>query len=76
MEKIFLTPEALADRWSLPLCTLEQWRWTGKGPQFVKIGKRVRYTLKDIENFEDQYVMKNTCYQSNNLYSKIKTTST
>ncbi len=73
MNKVFLTPEDLAKRWCVPTCTLEQWRWTGKGPQFVKIGRRVRYVLEDIESFENQYVMKKSPYQANNLYSKIRT---
>ncbi|OJW46259.1 MAG: hypothetical protein BGO67_08560 [Alphaproteobacteria bacterium 41-28] len=72
MAKTFLTPEALAERWNLPLSTLNQWRWHGKGPQFGKMGKRVRYALEDIEQFEDQFVRRNTCYEKNNLYSKIK----
>ena len=32
--------------------TLERWRFTGEGPQFIKIGGRVVYRLEDIEAFE------------------------
>ena len=32
--------------------TLERWRWLGEGPQFIKIGGRVRYRIEDIEAFE------------------------
>jgi hypothetical protein len=32
--------------------TLERWRFTGEGPQFVKLGGRVVYRLEDIEAFE------------------------
>ena len=73
MARTFLTPEQLSLRWSLPLSTLSQWRWAGKGPEFIKMGKRVRYMLEDVESFEDQFVRKNTCYGTNNLYSRIKT---
>ena len=42
----------LANRWSISHRTLERWRWTGEGPQFVKLGGRVVYRLEDIETFE------------------------
>ena len=32
--------------------TLERWRFTGEGPQFIKLGGRVIYRLEDIEAFE------------------------
>jgi hypothetical protein len=32
--------------------TLERWRWSGKGPAFVKRGGRVVYRLDVIETFE------------------------
>ena len=32
--------------------TLEQWRWQGKGPRYLKIGGRVVYRVEDVEAFE------------------------
>jgi hypothetical protein len=31
---------------------LERWRFTGEGPQFMKIGGRVAYRLEDVEAYE------------------------
>ena len=31
--------------------TLRKWRWEGKGPQFVKLGRRVMYRIQDVEAF-------------------------
>jgi excisionase family DNA binding protein len=31
--------------------TLEQWRWNGKGPRFIKMGRSVRYRISDLEAF-------------------------
>lgn len=31
--------------------TLPRWRWAGKGPTFVKIGRSVRYRLSDLETY-------------------------
>ncbi|NRB20482.1 MAG: DNA-binding protein [Rhodobacteraceae bacterium] len=44
-----MTQEQLADRWQISPRTLEQWRWLGKGPKFLKIGARVLYRDEDVE---------------------------
>lgn len=31
--------------------TLEQWRLTGYGPAFYKVGRRVLYAVADLEKF-------------------------
>lgn len=58
--KLLLTPEDLADRWNLTETTLSQWRWNGRGPRFIKVGKGILYRLSEIEHFEDQHTCKNT----------------
>ena len=52
MKVIFLTPRELASRWRMSHKTLEKWRYVKKGPPYVKVGKRIRYHLETIENFE------------------------
>ncbi len=56
-----LTQEQLASRWHVSPRTLEQWRWLGKGPKFLKIGARVVYDELDIEEFEQAQRCQNTC---------------
>ncbi|MBU1986905.1 MAG: helix-turn-helix domain-containing protein [Proteobacteria bacterium] len=34
--------------------TLRKWRSEGKGPVFYKIGRKVQYTLKDLQDFHAQ----------------------
>lgn len=72
MEKIYLSPEELSIRWGLPLTTLSQWRWHGKAPEFSKMGRRVRYELKAVEEFESQAVKKNTCYEKDDFGLNMK----
>jgi len=36
------------------------------------MGKRVRYELKDVEDFEKQIVKKNTCYNQYDSQQNIK----
>lgn len=52
--------KALAERWLLSPRTLEQWRWQGKGPRFLKVGARVVYRLEDVEAFEAASLHANT----------------
>ena len=60
MNKDLITPEILAQRWNLNPTTLSQWRWNGRGPQYLKLGRRVMYRLEDIEAFEEQQVRRDT----------------
>ena len=55
-----LDQNALADRWLLSPRTLEQWRWQGRGPKFLKVGARVIYRLEDVEAFEAASLHANT----------------
>jgi hypothetical protein len=55
-----LDQKGLAKRWLISPRTLEQWRWQGRGPQYLKIGGRVVYRLSDIEAFESASVHANT----------------
>jgi len=55
-----LDQKALADRWLVSPRTLEQWRWQGRGPRYLKIGGRVVYRQQDIEAFEVANLHANT----------------
>lgn len=53
------TPEAAAYLNVQP-ATLEQWRWNGRGPKFVKIGRSVRYRQADLDAFLEERVFTST----------------
>ncbi len=36
---------------SLEVATLRRWRWSGRGPRFLKLGGAVRYDPADIDAF-------------------------
>jgi len=55
-----MTQKQLATRWHLSPRTLEQWRWLGKGPRFLKIGARVLYDEKEINAFEMEQLCQST----------------
>lgn len=52
MNQELITPDVLATRWDIKRETLRQWRWKGKGPQFLKLGGKILYRIQDIEKFE------------------------
>ena len=49
-----LTPKDLSARWHIATRTLDNWRWRGEGPKYLKIGGRVIYRLEDIEAYETE----------------------
>lgn len=55
-----LTQTQLADRWNISPRTLEQWRWRGVGPRYLKIGGRVIYPMAEVEHCEVARLHQNT----------------
>jgi predicted site-specific integrase-resolvase len=50
--EIGLVREAEAARLlGLSVRTLQKWRWTGKGPEFVRLNGAVRYQRSDLDRF-------------------------
>jgi excisionase family DNA binding protein len=46
----------LASRLGVSRSTLQSWRYNGRGPRFIKLGRMVRYRTTDI----DAYLRANT----------------
>ena len=55
-----------------PERTLERWRATGRGPKFVKLGRRVAYRLVDLEAFVAAGVRSHTGQQPTNSDARHK----
>jgi hypothetical protein len=51
-----LTESELARRWQVSKKTLQGWRAKGIGPTFLKLGRCVRYPLRNIEAAESRSV--------------------
>ena len=70
-EDIFLKPEMLAARWDISISCLNNWRLTGEGPNYVKVGPgpkaQVRYPLlgdKGVLDFEAARTYASTTQES------------
>ncbi len=48
----FLNQIQLSRRWGLSPRTLERWRWSRKGPPYIRIGGAVRYALDSVQAYE------------------------
>lgn len=48
---LVMTEESAADRLCLSARTLQRWRVEGRGPAFVKLGKRVGYTEDSLRRY-------------------------
>lgn len=55
-----LTAYQLADRWHMHPATLANWRVEGEGPKFIKLGRKVLYSLTEIEAWEEKNLKKST----------------
>lgn len=73
MNEPLIAPKVLANRWALKTTTLKYWRWSGKGPAFVKIGGRVMYRICDIEKYEKEQVFINTAQHTQKLAERMAT---
>jgi predicted DNA-binding transcriptional regulator AlpA len=47
-----LTPEDLAQRYTVPIASIYKWNSEGSGPRRIKIGRHVRYRLADVLAWE------------------------
>lgn len=46
---VLLTPEEAAQELRLPVRQLQQWRYRGLGPAYIKVGRAVRYPRTDLD---------------------------
>ena len=55
-----LLPHELAARLRVSIGTLANWRVQGKGPAFIKCGKKVLYPVAKVEEWEEANLRRNT----------------
>ena len=52
MDDKYLSPEKLAEHYGVPLETVYGWNKKGTGPDYIRVGRHIRYRPKDIEAWE------------------------
>lgn len=48
-----MTPRQLSELIQVPVMTLQDWRNNGDGPEWVKVGRLVRYRLSTVREWID-----------------------
>lgn len=56
----YLTTKELSQRWKINPNTIEHWRTNGFGPEFIRIGRKILYSLESILEFEQKNKAQNT----------------
>lgn len=58
-----LKPEEVALRLRTSVGVLSNWRRQGKGPKYIKLGRKILYPLREVETFETAHTIANTSMQ-------------
>ena len=51
MEKILFTPIEVAEKYNIAVGTLANWRSQGRGPEYVKYGRKVLYPVSEMDRW-------------------------
>jgi predicted site-specific integrase-resolvase len=51
---VYMREDELAARWRISVRTLQRWRREGRGPPFVRFGKRVAYGHLEVLSYEQR----------------------
>ena len=49
----FVDEVRLAARLGVSRSTLQSWRYSGRGPRWIKLGRLIRYRITDVDAFLD-----------------------
>jgi len=64
MTSELMKPADLGARIEKSQAVLANWRYLGRGPKFIKIGKSVRYRVADVEEWLDLQTRQQTGQQA------------
>lgn len=56
-EKKLLTEREVAEALAVSRQTVANWRFKGRGPRYLKVGRLVRYRPGDVEEFLKKYLI-------------------
>jgi excisionase family DNA binding protein len=51
---VYLTPDQVAERYQVSEATLKEWRYKGTGPEYIRLGRHVRYPATALERWEQE----------------------
>ena len=54
-----LTPDEVSRYLGIPQGTLANWRYQGRGPAYVRLGRHVRYRARDVDEWVNGQLARN-----------------
>ncbi len=54
------TEKDLAERLNVSVKTVQKWRQTGEGPEYIKLNRSVRYPFQGILKYELEHLKRST----------------
>ena len=51
----YLTEKEVSEQYKYSRSTLQDWRWRGIGPKFIKVRNRVLYPVNELESYFNQF---------------------
>jgi predicted site-specific integrase-resolvase len=54
LKRMYITPAQVADAYQIPYSTLAEWRYKGVGPHYHKLGSKILYEIKAVDEFMEQ----------------------
>jgi excisionase family DNA binding protein len=57
--RALLSPSEVSRYLGVPLGTLANWRYQGRGPAFLRVGRHVRYRSEDVATWVDEQLADN-----------------
>ncbi len=58
MEKNLFSNDEAADFLGVSPTTLPRWRWSNVGPNFIRLGRTIKYRREDLQAFIDGNLVK------------------
>lgn len=56
-KETYYSEKCVAKKWGISRRTLQRWRLTGEGPQYVRLSNRVRYSESAITQYEKEHFL-------------------
>jgi len=58
--RALLSPPEVSRYLGLPLGTLANWRYQGRGPAYLRVGRHVRYRAEDVATWVEEQLADNS----------------
>ena len=58
LERMYITGKEASHAYHIPYSTIAEWRYNGIGPRYIKLGTKVMYAIKALNEFMGQNMVR------------------